>query len=883
MKERFTEFPLRIFLRVFVPAAASLAAACSEDPTGEFAPKGRALRFDVVQDDGWNTPQSRAASGDEMSGITQVLKLQGETPADTLFLHVTVSDGIEPNAAAENAEAETRADLVEDMSQYGAFEVFGFAYTGAWESSLPANLMNRVKVVEQGNGIWAPASTTYHWPGANKKARFFAVAPENMYNISKNGVFVNEGRFNYDILFADSEEMAGDTDAPIPLTFKHIMSCLKFIAGDDMMAGRIIALDITNVPTRHQFVWDTATWSVADDEYISYYRLAINLEIDGTAETELCHYFLLQQRLPEQAKLEIRFRDALTSKERRLTASVGGLELPMGKTVTFRLSTSSITVEPHLQIGWMNDFPYAGGTHQYSVSSYIEVNGGYNGVPDRVATPWTAEFSTDGGQTWTREKPEWLTAFTSEGAGGYASTNYAATVAAQQAVTANPHNDMLQAATPVVGTYDLSTKGGTTAMNTANCYIINAPGRYSLPLVYGNAIKNGATNSSAYISNATGTGILKNFINHTGKAITDPYIYNNADCVPDNATLVWQDEKDLVTNIALAEDGKSLTFEVGASTIKQGNAVVAVHDTAGKIMWSWHIWVTDYVPELPATTETDDGRDKVIANDQNVQYTMMPINIGWCYTTDTIYEGRTVKVRFVHAEATNQAISVERTISQSEYIDMFGNNPYYQMGRKDPILPIEDNNNSVQTKKWYNANGDESTSLTVGALGWYNTCVVNCILNPDKMNTNYDMENLYRNLWSADNTILGIANDDLVVKTIYDPSPVGYKVPASNVFTFTKADSSSSPSVSGSFNKGWYFYCDDNQTGPAIFFPASGCRRYYALNAFNSFKSQGCYWTAIPYSLRFGWSLYFTSQSVDPLNAGNNRSDAYSVRSVREQ
>ena len=95
-------------------------------------------------------------------------------------------------------------------------------------------------------------------------------------------------------------------------------------------------------------------------------------------------------------------------------------------------------------------------------------------MPDRVATPWTAEFSTDGGQTWTTEKPEWLTAFTSEGAGGYASTNYAATVAAQQAVTANPHNDMLQAATPVVGTYDLSTKGGTTAMNTANCYIINA-------------------------------------------------------------------------------------------------------------------------------------------------------------------------------------------------------------------------------------------------------------------------------------------------------------------------------------------------------------------------------------------------------------------------
>lgn len=529
----------------------------------------------------------------------------------------------------------------------------------------------------------------------------------------------------------------------------------------------------------------------------------------------------------------------------------------------------------------MNDFSYEGGTHNYSVSSYIEVEKAGE-VPVRVAAPWTAEFSTDDGQTWTTQKPEWLTSFTSEGAGSYEPVHYAATVAAQQAVRANPHNDILQAATPVVGTYDLSTKGGTTAMNTANCYIINAPGRYSLPLVYGNAIKNGVTNTSAYISNATGTGVLKNFINHTGKAITDPYIYNNDDCVPDNATLVWQDEKDLVTNIALAEDRKSLTFEIGTSTIKQGNAVVAVRNAVGKIMWSWHIWVTDYVPELVATTVTDDGHDKVIVNDQNVQYTMMPINIGWCYTDCTIYERRTVKIRFVHAAATNHATSAEWTITQSGYSDMLGNNPYYQMGRKDPILPIEDNNSSGKNKKWYDANGNESTSLPFEGLGWYHTCIINCILNPGIMNRNYDMEDMYRNLWSADNTILNIANDDLVVKTIYDPSPVGYKLPASNIFTFTKADASSSANVSGSFNKGWYFYCDKNQTGPAIFFPASGYRTYYSPNSVDTGKSKGCYWTAVPYSLRFGWSLYFSSNSVNPLNVGNNRSDAYSVRSVRE-
>ena len=37
-------------------------------------------------------------------------------------------------------------------------------------------------------------------------------------------------------------------------------------------------------------------------------------------------------------------------------------------------------------------------------------------------------------------------------------------------------------------------------------------------------------------------------------------------------------------------------FDVDHSTIRQGNAVVAVLDASGMIMWSWHIWVTDYVP-----------------------------------------------------------------------------------------------------------------------------------------------------------------------------------------------------------------------------------------------------------------------------------------------
>ena len=55
----------------------------------------------------------------------------------------------------------------------------------------------------------------------------------------------------------------------------------------------------------------------------------------------------------------------------------------------------------------------------------------------------------------------------------------------QTSYTANPQNGALDAAAEITDRYDLSTRGGTTLMNTANSYIVNAPGMYytvSIPL-----------------------------------------------------------------------------------------------------------------------------------------------------------------------------------------------------------------------------------------------------------------------------------------------------------------------------------------------------------------------------------------------------------------
>jgi hypothetical protein len=138
---------------------------------------------------------------------------------------------------------------------------------------------------------------------------------------------------------------------------------------------------------------------------------------------------------------------------------------------------------------------------------------------------------------------------------------------------------------------DLSMASGT--RNTANCYMVHEAGTYRIPLVYGNAIKNGQDNQVAYKPGTVANG-LANFINHAGTAISAPWITKSGTGVNggmgitvDSAQLIWQDVYNLTTNYSI--EGDYLKFEV--PSFVEGNAVIAVK-SGDTIIWSWHIWVT---------------------------------------------------------------------------------------------------------------------------------------------------------------------------------------------------------------------------------------------------------------------------------------------------
>lgn len=350
------------------------------------------------------------------------------------------------------------------------------------------------------------------------------------------------------------------------------------------------------------------------------------------------------------------------------------------------------------------------------------------------------------------------------------------------------------------------------SMTTANCYLIHSAGDYKIPLVYGNAIKNGATNSVAYMPMGGGWGdsnYTNYFLNHSGAYITAPWLTKSGSGVDagkgltvTSAELIWQDADGLITNVSIDED--YLKFTVG--TFYPGNALIAVKDGSGTILWSWHIW---------ATTETLENTTTVATGSHN--YAVSPVNLGWVPT------GRDGKQGYC---------------------------PYYQWGRKEPFIPST-GNGSTTNHTVYDINGS-----TITGISYSNSSVtmgVN-IQNPTTFyynTTTYGPTNVtYYNKWDAQNKNTNIVTT-ATKKTVYDPCPPGFCVPTSNLFTF----------MSNSYRKMTEYDSDGavfntNTTGDDLWWPFLNYRDY-SNGSLNSPYIR--YWSATPSSNTNGVMLNSSS------------------------
>ena len=105
----------------------------------------------------------------------------------------------------------------------------------------------------------------------------------------------------------------------------------------------------------------------------------------GTADEALTSeaqtFMMLPQRFPEGAQIEVLFTDD-THTGHTLIADIKGSEWPMGKTVTYKISSSSLNWTYTLDVTALADFTYTGGTQQYCVTSYRQTPKGKKKLPN---------------------------------------------------------------------------------------------------------------------------------------------------------------------------------------------------------------------------------------------------------------------------------------------------------------------------------------------------------------------------------------------------------------------------------------------------------------------------------------------------------------------
>lgn len=544
-----------------------------------------------------------------------------------------------------------------------------------------------------------------------------------------------------------------------------------------------------------------------------------------------------------------------------------------GTTKTYALSQNTSTWQYQLTVGNPAAAAYTSTTAaSYTVQSYREDPVTHVQQPVKWKVVGYQE-STNGGATFgpeTATKPAWLTALSLEsGNGGTAAESGTTTLTTSITDRLATYNDVLKTATQKgsAGNYwNLSNPAGiATVQNTANSYLISAPGYYRIPLVYGNAIKGGAINSSSYQTSNTGTYILQHFEDHAGNNINSPYInVQNSGNPATQASIVWTDQSGIVDNLSVTNAGANsfVNFHVPADKIKNGNAVIAVKNASGTVMWSWHLWFDhdDVLNTIACTNHTG----------YTYKFTKQTLGFAYRKWVGSTYD----KVRVAR-------VIVEQTISnggvkQRAHIDITQNpgsvkeisSTFYQFGRKDAMPGMKTVSDGSFTQ-----NGGNNMSIQNG------------IQHPEIFYTWgtswYNGYNLY-NLWSMENTETSY-NDNAVVKTVYDPCPAGFKMPASNAFTgfTTNGQGTGSMNTNGAWDNGWNFNNKVSSPDATVYFPASGYRDL-GDGSLTNVGSSGKSWSAVPFNDTYsGCNLDFYRWHVAPRNE-SYRSYGFSVRPVAE-
>lgn len=931
MKKRINRYGKGVMLTLLV-SVGTMFVGCSDELFDESEGKQSFIRFNVSTT---QMEESRGCSRSVASGArgNAVLAAEGKLEEKPLYVHEEKMGCI--SAHNNIKKAKSRGSFVTDDNFFSKFRVMG-------KDNNENDLLGGWQTISEISN-WQSISG---WPKDADNMRFWAyAAPDeaianNVVSADTESSYYWQPSINYippldvdqqvDLLYAQSHLYRGNSYETVDLQFEHITSAIRF-AVDQLPAGTVIEeIKLSNIKSG---AWYNKGYESNEDafqgwtiyglvngqgvyqQYLRDYAITPNYTVQENEANNFVDggkiMFMIPQQLRDDAKITVKMRTA-GGVEKVLTTSLRGKAWLKGYTMTYKLSASAITttytltVDPSIAyIGIHGDDFY------FKVYSY---SASYENA-ERVAQPYTIDYSLDNGQSWLNITnyvgSDYGSPTTGETRGVY--------ISPQERVIGGSHAALMRSReylTRYGGAWDLSsedyyapgkwTEGQSHTWSTANCYVIYNPGHYCFPMVYGNSLLRGNVNQVAYSPNTTGSGVLKNFQNYRGNSIADLSIKTDIESAHNygvkikEAKLIWEDHPGLVTDVGISPDSLYIEFKSPQATIQPGNAVIGLFDTNNKCVWSWHMWFTD--EDIYTTTRVEN---------QYGSQDFMNFNLGWFAVDDTFdyWKERDIIFRITQTASHKEARVVVHQLRS--VLGQAGYNTYYQWGRKDPMPSAY----GVIPAPGYGFEEHENASQNLRNQGIRRGIIYpNFIFKGHGRDWVSETEH-YNNLWNgaATGNESSVSNSK-VQKTIYDPCPRGFVMPPSAAFTGMTLDGSQSSDKTRwnvvfnivtentyGFMHGWYMYTrkmpsagdtDLLQAGqPYIYLPATGFRSPYNSDGGDSYDvsvrnndTEGSYWTASPYiynsSLYRGYGLWFKYAGEQDKNIWPAANDYHSERAV---
>ncbi|MBR1447979.1 MAG: fimbrillin family protein [Prevotella sp.] len=833
----------KYYIRMIVCSLAALVlTACTDELEQEQMPgNGRGIGFSASVTNGWDNPATtRTAQADSIGKPVQM-----EGSGQALYLHAEVLDGIIMRKNDQPLQTTTRGEMRTATNMYGAIGVMGYSFSGSWDGTLTPDFMCNLKAAKGGSVY----KTTTYWPNdESTNIRFYAYAPHSddadgitpslasVAGIPQLAYEVPADVTKQSDLLATlcDETATAPHTSPQDIEFHHLLTAVCFKIGDSMADGTINKITLKNIKYKGTYTFpavapwttDKGSWTISDDDTKDF-TCSPAFATTGMANVQVNTgnqvFMMLPQELSGDAAVEIEFTPSGESTAVKYTTTLQGRAYwNQGQTVTYTISINPTETQYVLSVdeNLLEYRPDGIYENTLNVVSYKQTGNTIEPVKWMLNS-----YSLDEGDTWVTTTYDKVVYYPNNypnkyGDGGATPQEVTIVLLAAPFTTTTPFSEALTNKA-AESDCDLSLRAADgsvlTERNTANCYVIHGPGTYKFPVVYGNAIKKGTTNTKAYHSSCTDTQlaqdatphfdtaesaedgwknttrprILYNFKNGYGDDITDPWIQNNTHdgnaIVPTTASIVWQDFNYLIRpeSVRLTqEDGKYfVNFEVRAEDIYEGNAVIQVSDADGTVLWSWHIWATDEdLSQQWPLESTESGNT----------YNWMKVPVGYVDNTVTYtYPGRDILARIVQSESGKQAIVRLRQTRLVLTDEPLRQAPYYQWGRKDPMPATNVEGFNFQFAStadsrvnFWQAITHPGTFYGYSGYNWFKGCA----LPESELTDANKSNNVIHNLWdqncipkwgsNRESGIIGYLTLYVgkCVKTVYDPCPVGFHV-----------------------------------------------------------------------------------------------------------